>query len=86
MITGDHPETALAVARELQLLDDDTRVLTGAELDEVADEDLAHHVERVPVFARVSAEHKLRVVRAFRSRGQVAAVTPFIRKYRLERH
>ena len=75
MITGDHPETALAVARELQLMGEDQSVMTGAELDEASDEDLAARVERVSVFARVSAEHKLRVVRALRSRGHVAAMT-----------
>lgn len=75
MITGDHPETALAVARELHLTDGSGRVVTGRELDAMSDEELARQVEHVAVYARVSAEHKLRVVRAWQSCGHVVAMT-----------
>jgi Ca2+-transporting ATPase len=75
MITGDHPDTALAIARELKLADAGQRVVTGAELDAMPDEELAGAVELVSVYARVSAEHKLRVVRAWQGRGQVVAMT-----------
>jgi Ca2+-transporting ATPase len=75
MITGDHPGTALAVARELHIAREGDDALTGAELDTLSDEELAGHVVGVAVYARVSAEHKLRVVRAWKARGQVVAMT-----------
>lgn len=75
MITGDHPETARAVARELQLVGETGRVVTGKELDRLSDEELSAQVDQIAVYARVSAEHKLRVVRAWRSRGEIVAMT-----------
>jgi Ca2+-transporting ATPase len=75
MITGDHPATAMAIARELHIADADSRVVTGQELQELTDAQLAAQVEQISVYARVSAEHKLRVVRAWRTRGQVVAMT-----------
>ena len=79
MITGDHPATALAVAKELHLLDpglpDERQMLTGRELDRLSARVLARRVEDVRVYARVSPGHKLRIVRALRSRGQVVAMT-----------
>ena len=75
MITGDHPETALAIAKELHIADDNSRVMSGAELDAASDEQLAVEVDTVSVYARVSAEHKLRVVKALKLRGQVVAMT-----------
>jgi Ca2+-transporting ATPase len=75
MITGDHPATALAIARELHLAADNEWVVTGQELNVMSDETLASQVEHISVYARVSAEHKLRVVRAWKSRGQVVAMT-----------
>jgi len=75
MITGDHAETGLAVAREVGLAGPDDRAVSGAELDRWSDAELAERVERCPVFARTSAEHKLRIVRAWRSRGAVVAMT-----------
>jgi P-type Ca2+ transporter type 2C len=75
MITGDHPATARAVAEELGLLSGAGGVLTGQELEAITDEQLADRVENVRVYARVSAEHKLRVVKAWRRRGQVVAMT-----------
>jgi magnesium-transporting ATPase (P-type) len=77
MITGDHAETARAIARELQLSDrlEDARVLTGRELEGLDDEQLEAEVGEVDVFARVAPEHKLRVVQALRHQGDVVAVT-----------
>ena len=75
MITGDHPVTALAIARELDMARESDRVLTGRELDERSDAELGDAVAEVAVFARVSAEHKLRIVRAWQARGQVVAMT-----------
>jgi Ca2+-transporting ATPase len=75
MITGDHPATALAIARELGIARGHDRALTGRELDGLNDEELAAAVEDVAVYARVSAEHKLRVVRAWKARGQMVAMT-----------
>ena len=74
MITGDHPLTAAAIARELGISHDDT-VITGAELAKMDDAALAAAVERTAVFARVSPEHKLRIVGALQDRGQVVAMT-----------
>lgn len=75
MITGDHKLTAVAIARELGLWDDDALALTGSEINELSDEALAQRVDDVRVFARVTAEQKLRIVRAFKSRGHVVAMT-----------
>ncbi len=75
MITGDHPVTAQAVARELGLFRNGSRVVTGAELEEMSDEQLKSEVEEIGVYARVSPSHKLRVVTAWQSRGHIAAMT-----------
>ena len=75
MITGDHPVTAQAVARELGLLRNGGRVVSGTELEEMTDEQLTREVEDISVYARVSPSHKLRVVTAWQSRGHVAAMT-----------
>jgi len=75
MITGDHPLTAQAVARELGLLKNGGRVVTGAELEQMPDEQLRNEVEDISVYARVSPAHKLRVVSAWQSRGHIAAMT-----------
>ena len=75
MITGDHPVTARAVARELGLLRDGGRVVTGAELEDMSDEQLQRDVEEISVYARVSPAHKLRVVTAWQARGHIAAMT-----------
>jgi Ca2+-transporting ATPase len=75
MITGDHPATALAIARELRIAASKDQAVTGQELDAMSDNQLAERVEQIPVYARVSAEHKLRVVRAWKRNGQVVAMT-----------
>ncbi len=75
MITGDHKNTAIAIARELGMFEEDLMALSGVELDQMSDSALENKVEQVCVYARVSAEHKLRVVRAWRKRGKVVAMT-----------
>lgn len=75
MITGDHKETAVAIARELGLHSHDEMALSGSELDGFTDEQLTQQVERVSVYARVSAEHKLRVVQAWKRNGAIVAMT-----------
>ena len=75
MITGDHPATALAIAKDLHMVTPDDQVLSGEELDEMSDEDLTAQVDQIPVYARVSAEHKLRVVKAWKARDQIVAMT-----------
>lgn len=75
MITGDHPQTASAIGRDLGILGAHDEVLTGAEIEAMNDEELRRHVARVAVYARVTAEHKLRVVRAWKSIDRVVAMT-----------
>lgn len=75
MITGDHPATALAVARELGITGPEGRAATGRELDQMSDADLIEVVRSVRVFARVSPQHKLRIVRAFKAEGEIVAMT-----------
>jgi Ca2+-transporting ATPase len=75
MITGDHKNTAVAIARELGFYAEDCRALTGEEIDGLSDAELDASVEHVAVYARVSPEHKLRAVRAWRRRGDIVAMT-----------
>jgi P-type Ca2+ transporter type 2C len=75
MITGDHKLTAMAIAKELGLWSEGAIALTGAELEDLSDKDLQTRIDSVRVFARVTAEQKLRIVRAFKSRGHVVAMT-----------
>ncbi len=75
MITGDHPATATAIAKELGIALESDRVVTGQELDAMSDDDLAMNVEHIAVYARVAPEHKLRVVRAWKARGEIVAMT-----------
>ena len=74
MITGDHPLTAVAIAKDLGISDDD-RVLIGSELDLMSDEEFSDAAAEVSVFARVSPEHKLRIVGALQAQSQVVAMT-----------
>lgn len=75
MITGDHPITAIAIAKELGLGDSNTKVLTGQDLDQLSDEELVRTVEAVSIFARVTPEHKLRIVTAYQKCGHIVAMT-----------
>jgi Ca2+-transporting ATPase len=75
MITGDYPNTAIAIANELDLWRSGDLTLTGVELDEMDDERFAHVVESVDVYARVSPQHKVRIVEALQSKGHVVAMT-----------
>jgi Ca2+-transporting ATPase len=75
MITGDHPATAIAIARELEIAAADQRAVSGGELEAISDDELAAHVEQIAVYARVAAHHKLRVVEAWQRAGHVVAMT-----------
>lgn len=75
MITGDHRSTAVAVARDLGILDNDGGAVTGADLDFLTQEQLEEETERIRVFARVTPEHKMRIVKALQARGHVVAMT-----------
>jgi Ca2+-transporting ATPase len=75
MVTGDHRATAAAVAREIGMLDERHTVLAGRDIDELSDEGLIDELEDARVLARVTPEHKLRIVRALRARGAVVAMT-----------
>ena len=75
MITGDHPHTATAIARDLGIADDEEVAMTGVELDKVSDDDLRTRASKISVFARVTAEHKLRIIRAWRANEAVVAMT-----------
>ncbi|MBX5435920.1 MAG: calcium-translocating P-type ATPase, SERCA-type [Alicyclobacillaceae bacterium] len=75
MITGDHHQTAIAIARQLNILREGGRTLTGQELDAMSDEELARVTGQAAVYARVTPEHKLRIVRALQSQGEIVAMT-----------
>ncbi len=75
MITGDHKKTAVAIARELGFFQEGAVALTGEELDRMGEEEFQAMVVKVPVYARVSPEHKLRIVRALKKRGDIVAMT-----------
>jgi len=75
MITGDHKDTAVAIAKELGIITDASQAITGAELDDISDEDFAERVNDYSVYARVQPEHKVRIVKAWRALGKVTAMT-----------
>ena len=75
MITGDHRDTAAAIAMELGIISDPSEAITGAELDKISDEDFKEAVGKYSVYARVQPEHKVRIVNAWRDRGCVTAMT-----------
>lgn len=75
MITGDHKDTAVAIATELGIIKDASEAITGAELNEISDEDFQEKVTQYSVYARVQPEHKVRIVNAWRARGMITAMT-----------
>ncbi|MGB9713911.1 MAG: cation-translocating P-type ATPase [Candidatus Bathyarchaeales archaeon] len=75
MITGDHKLTAIAVAKEVGIFKEGDMVLTGAEMDKLSDEEFEEIVEKVTVYARVSPEHKLKIVNALKKKGHIVAMT-----------
>ena len=75
MITGDHKDTAVAIAMQLGIIESAEQAITGAELDAISDEDFDTFVEKYSVYARVQPEHKTRIVNAWRKKGKVTAMT-----------
>ena len=75
MITGDHKITATAIAKKLGILENEDEAITGAELEQMTDEDLEKNVRKYSVYARVSPEHKVRIVTAWQKNGEVVAMT-----------
>ena len=75
MITGDHKDTAVAIAMQLGIIQSAEEAITGAQLDEISDEDFESAVEKYSVYARVQPEHKTRIVNAWRKKGKVTAMT-----------
>lgn len=75
MITGDHKITASAIAKEIGILRDGDRAIEGLEIDKMSDEELRENVEHISVYARVSPEHKIRIVKAWQDKGQIVAMT-----------
>lgn len=75
MITGDHRDTAAAIAMELGIISSPSQAITGAQLDEMSDEEFAAHIEDYSVYARVQPEHKVRIVKAWQEAGKITAMT-----------
>lgn len=75
MITGDHKDTAVAIGMELGILRDPSQAITGAQLNEISDEDFEKKVEEISVYARVQPEHKVRIVNAWKKKGMITAMT-----------
>ena len=75
MITGDHKITAIAIAKSLGILENDDEAITGTELEEMSDEELIRNIRKYSVYARVSPEHKVRIVKAWQANGEIVAMT-----------
>lgn len=75
MITGDHKITAVAIAKALGILENEEEAITGQDLEEMSDEDLTKNIRKYSVYARVSPEHKVRIVKAWQANGEIVAMT-----------
>lgn len=75
MITGDHKDTAVAIAKDLGIISDASGAITGAELDKISDEDFMTEIEKYSVYARVQPEHKVRIVKTWKAKGMITAMT-----------
>lgn len=75
MITGDHKDTAVAIAKELGIIEDASQAITGSELNEISDEQLEQDIVKYAVYARVQPEHKVRIVKAWKDKGMIVAMT-----------
>ena len=75
MITGDHKDTAVAIAKQLGIIDENHRAITGMELNALSDEELDEQIENYSVYARVQPEHKVRIVQAWKKKGMITAMT-----------
>lgn len=75
MITGDHKNTAFAIAKELGMADNIDQCITGVEIDELSEEEFAQNINKYRVFARVSPEHKVKIVKAFKKQGNIVSMT-----------
>ncbi len=75
MITGDHKDTAVAIAKSLGIIEDESHAITGAELNKISDEELDKRIEEFSVYARVQPEHKVRIVQAWKKKGKITAMT-----------
>ena len=75
MITGDHKTTAVAIAQEIGIAQEGDLALTGTELDALSEEELTNQLEKITVYARVSPENKIRIVRAWQDKGKISAMT-----------
>ena len=75
MITGDHKDTAIAIGKDLGIIEDETQAIEGHELDKYSDEEMKELVKKYSVYARVQPEHKTRIVNAWKARGKVTAMT-----------
>ena len=75
MITGDHKDTAVAIAKELGIIDDASQAIEGRELNGLSDEELDKLIDKCGVYARVQPEHKVRIVSAWRRKGAITAMT-----------
>ncbi len=75
MITGDHKDTAVAIAKELGVIDDESGAITGTELNKISDDDFINDIEKYSVYARVQPEHKVRIVKTWKAKNMITAMT-----------